>query len=436
VFVTGGRQNGVSFDRLEREIVELAAHLEVDMERWLMLIAEFDRRGGAGSWGFKSTAEWLAWACGICHRTARDHVRVARGLVQMPEVHAAFAAREVSYSKVRALTRATEAAPATRRSLLEMARSSTADEVERAVSSLRTAPSAGLETANAAHDRRYFTWWFEEDGSLRISGRLPADAGALLVEVVESAAEALHPPAAEVAPAEADRDGAAPDAESTDGDAEVHDHQHDHEPAPRPMRPGRNARRADALTEILASGAPRAQVTLHVDLDALACTADAPEERRGEICALRNGPAIPSETARRLACDADLQVAAAGASGETGYGRRRRVVSPPLRRSLELRDGGCRFPGCRQTHGLHAHHIEHWAHGGRTDRSNLVLLCPFHHRLVHEGGFTVAADDRSESPDALPHLVFRRPDGRLVPHAPRVRRPLDAQRGPPVLEPA
>lgn len=361
---------------LEREIAALARRLARDVARWLELVAEFDRRDGGLRWGFRGTAEWLAWRCGIGGRAAREHVRVARRLGELGAVRAAFGRGELSYSKVRAITRA--AAP-DEQGLLALARTSTADQLERTVRGLRSSPSAGVETANEVHARRRLDWWWELDGSFRVIGRLPADDGAALVQAVEVAAEAMHarPPGATDSPG----------------------------PLARPPLP---ARRVDALTEIVQSGAPRAQVVLHVDAPALRCTAAVPEERTGELCTLRDGPAVPSETARRLTCDADLTPARGRSDGTLDLGRARRVVSPALRATLEHRDGSCRFPGCDRRHGLHAHHIEHWAHGGPTDRDNLILLCRYHHRLVHEGGFTVCRDRHDGE------LRFRRPDGGLL----------------------
>jgi hypothetical protein len=149
-------------------------------------------------------------------------------------------------------------------------------------------------------------------------------------------------------------------------------------------------------------------VVLHVDEAALACTATLAADRAGEMCEIEDGPAIPSETARRLACDADLVIARRDADGSVDYGRSRRVVPPALRGVLERRDRRCRFPGCEHRHDLHAHHIQHWAHGGATRKDNLVLLCRFHHRLVHEDGFTVA-----RSRDGT--FRFSTADGRRVP---------------------
>ncbi|HVT61856.1 MAG TPA: DUF222 domain-containing protein, partial [Thermoanaerobaculia bacterium] len=131
----------------------------------------------------------------------------------------------------------------------------------------------------------------------------------------------------------------------------------------------------------------------------------------GGSAALADGCHVSAETSRRLACDAALVVMRHAASGRVlDVGRRTRVISPSLRRALEHRDGGCRFPGC----GLKlcdAHHVEHWADGGETRLANTLLLCRRHHRAVHEEGFSVEL-----APDGEAH--FYRPDGRPLPAAP------------------
>lgn len=334
---------------LEHQIVALAHGMRAQLATWLMLVAELDGRGRRAVARFRSTAEWLAWACQLSARTARDYVRVARRLTELPLVAAAFAAGELSYSQVRAITRASPSEDEA--ALLAVAQRSTTAQLERHVRALRSAASADPAVARDAHQRRCLEWFYGEDGSLRFYGRLAADTGAAFVEAVETAAAALHP--------ELER-AATPDGW-------------------RP--PSRTARRADALAEIALSGSPRTHVVLHVDPGALACTAGAGADRAGEVCALEDGPAIPSELARRLSCDADVSVAG------LNLGRTQRVISPALRRALEARDGRrCAMPGCDRRHGLAGHHVVHWAHGGGTDLHNLVLLCAYHHRLVHEEG--------------------------------------------------
>jgi hypothetical protein len=114
---------------------------------------------------------------------------------------------------------------------------------------------------------------------------------------------------------------------------------------------------------------------------------------------------LAPETARRLACDQQVVALHHSDGRAVSGGRRTRFASKRLNRLLDQRDRGCRFPGCTHTRYLHTHHIVHWAQGGRTSPDNLVRLCSHHHRLVHEGGYTVTGDPAGE-------LTFRRPRGR------------------------
>lgn len=357
---------------LERQIVALAIGMRSQIAAWLGLVAAFDAADGTAHTRFRGTAEWLAWECQLTARTARDHVRVARRLSEMPLVAAALAEGRLSYSQVRAITRAGRTEDETR--LLDVALRSTTAQLERHIRALRTAASADLEVANAGHAERRVEWFFDHDGSLRFFGRLATDTGAAFVEAIETAAAVLH-----------------------------QDHAPGYDAAPRPSRA---ARRADALAEIALSGCPRTHVVLHVDPAALACRATGTAGRAGSTCAFDDGPAIPSELARRLSCDAELSVAG------LNLGRTQRVITPPLRRALEARDGRvCAMPGCDRRHGLSGHHITHWAHGGRTDLDNIVLLCAYHHRLFHEEGFTMRRSNGViEIRDASGRRLRERPD--------------------------
>src|SRR5262249_45409029 len=126
---------------------------------------------------------------------------------------------------------------------------------------------------------------------------------------------------------------------------------------------------------------------------------------------LENGTHVSAETSQRLACDATRVLMRHEASGQTvEVGARTRTIPPALRRALQHRDKGCRFPGCggRSTEG---HHIRHWAHGGPTTLSNLTMLCRRHHRAVHEEGYQLEREPNGE-------LCFRRPDGQPLPEVP------------------
>ena len=120
---------------------------------------------------------------------------------------------------------------------------------------------------------------------------------------------------------------------------------------------------------------------------------------------------VSAETARRLACDAATVTMRHDPGGEIlDVGRRTRTISPALRRALAARDRQCRFPGCGNRR-VDAHHVEHWADGGRTALDNLVLLCRRHHRAVHEEGYRITID-------AAGDVKFLRPDGHPLPQAP------------------
>lgn len=131
------------------------------------------------------------------------------------------------------------------------------------------------------------------------------------------------------------------------------------------------------------NGGERHQIVVHVD----AATLQAHETGR---CELEDGPALPVATARRLSCDASIVKIIENERGEPlDIGRKTRSIPPALRRALLSRDQGCVFPGCTHKRYVDGHHIEHWAEGGETKLSNLVSLCRFHHRAVHEGGIAI-----------------------------------------------
>jgi hypothetical protein len=359
-------------DELEREICELAAHLAAATCRWLMLVAEFDERLGWAEWGVKSCAHWLSWRCSIGLGTARDQVRVARRLQELPRVHAAFATGELSYSKVRAITRV--ATPEIEENLVELALHASGAQLDTLVRGYSGALAVTLGATQEALERRYLQWNWEDDGSLRVAGRLSADDGALLVAALR---------AAEDEEAAERRDAGARNADALITMA--------------------RSTLADAKRE-RASGDP-CEVVVHVDAETLA-----DDDRVHDQSRLADGPGLAPETVRRLGCDASLVRIVERDGQPLSVGRRTRTIPPALRRALRAREDGCRFPGCTHRRFLHAHHIKHWAHGGETKLENLVTLCSHHHRLVHEGGFGVErVDSRS--------VRFRRPDGRPIPPA-------------------
>ena len=250
------------------------------------------------------------------------------------------------------------------------------------------------------------TWEHDDDGSLLLRARLPPEEGKIVLAAIEAGTERLREERRrpdEGASAEAAAQpvsteaGATP--ESEDASAEA---------------PTVSEQRADALVlmaDTMLSHAPnprggdRYQVVLHVDADSLSGRAD------GGRSELEDGAPLAVETARRLACDAAIVPLIERDGRPLSVGRKTRSVPPALRRALASRDRGCRFPGCTNGCTVDAHHIRHWAHGGPTSLDNLVQLCRHHHRLLHEGGYTVEIAGRD--------FVFRRPDGRRIRAVPR-----------------
>jgi hypothetical protein len=368
-------------DRLGEEIAELAAHLTVATARLLDLIREFDARGGWSN-GFVSCAAWLTWRVGLAPGAAREHVRVARALGTLPRLAQALACGELSYSKVRELTRV--ATPATEQRLLAVGRAGTAEHVTRIVRGWRLVDrKAEAREAAQQHASRALHVYPDEDGTVRIRGRLTPEVGALLLKALAAARETLYQRQRESA-AEADR----PTMEQQQADA-------------------LGLLAEAALHHELDPGAPgeRYQVVVHVDAVVLA-DAEAPGQS-----VLEDGVRVPAGTSQRLACDASRVVMRHDAEGRVvEVGARTRTIPPALRRALQHRDGGCRFPGCGVRVGQ-GHHIRHWAQGGPTKLTNLLILCRFHHRAVHEEGFQVEGEPDGE-------LRFRWPDGRSMPDVP------------------
>jgi 5-methylcytosine-specific restriction endonuclease McrA len=383
--VVATHESMAELDRLGDEIAELAVHLDAATARLLWLIREFDARGGWNH-GFRSCAHWLNWRVGLELGAAREHVRVARALGVLPRLTKALERGELSYSKVRALTRV--ATPETEERLIAVGKAGTADHVERIVRGWRRVDriaEAGEEARR--HKARSLHVYQEEDGMVVIRGRLTPEQGAVLVQALAAARETLYRRARGA-------DGA------TDVPAETSSMEQQ-------QADGLALLAEAALHHDLDPGAPgeRYQVVVHVDAPVLA-DPDAPGQS-----VLDGGTHVPAETSRRLACDATRVTMRHDPDGRiVEVGARTRTIPPAIRRALHHRDHGCRFPGCGLPFGQ-GHHIRHWAQGGPTTLSNLAMLCRRHHRAVHEDGYAVErlADGT---------LRFRRPDGRPLADVP------------------
>lgn len=174
---------GIALEHVEQQLCELATHLAAATCRFLVLLAHFDRREGWRSWGCRGTAQWLSWRCGMGRGTAREHVRVARALEQLPVTRTEFAGGRLSFSKVRALSRV--AVPETEQELVQIAKKGTASHVERIVRGCRRADAADDPKQQRA--RCFARWRREEDGTITITARLDAPDGELVVAAIKAA---------------------------------------------------------------------------------------------------------------------------------------------------------------------------------------------------------------------------------------------------------
>jgi hypothetical protein len=370
-------------ERLEAEITEGAAHVTAGTGRWLLQVAEFDRRKGYERWECRSTAQWLNWHCGISLRTGHEQVRVARALVEFPATAAAVCSGALSYSKARAITRVVT--PATEAALLEWAPFATAAQMERIAAGKHRVDADADADADDGPER-YLTASYDEDGSLVGSFRLSAEEGAAFLAALTQAKEALR------------------SAEHSENDGECsaeHFKAKDRAQCSAEHNPRiTNADAFSLIVETMLASDPHSVIDRHErTMVMLHLYADGSGH-------LHDGPAVSDETAKRISCDAPAFAVTHAGSEIVNLGRTMRVPSRAQRRALLARDGGCRFPGCVERRYVQAHHVIHWVPDGLTDLDNLVLLCWRHHHAMHEGGYSMAVTAGA--------VTVWRPDGSLL----------------------
>ena len=429
-------------DRLGDRIAELSSRIDAAIYELLCYLHQFNQQYG---WeGFRSCAHWLNWRTGLDLGAAREKLRVAAALAELPHIAAAMACGRLSYSKVRALSRV--AAPATEARLLAVACGATAAQVERLVRGWRQADQAAQADGEQVRlASRMLSTQVDEDGMLLLRARLTPEVGAVLLRAVQAALEQVPAPAAGVdgneptiAQRRADALGLVAESALAGGldpgnpgdrfQVTVHvpaDTLAAREPASTPPRVSAETRAASpAASQPVAAaahaGRETASATPRVSAEPSEASAGAGKpappaaglDAGQAVVEQAGGLHLGREAARRLACDAALVALLHGAGGELlDVGRRTRAVPTALRRALLDRDRSqCQFPGCTSRH-CDAHHVVHWADGGETQLSNLVLCCRFHHRALHEEGFQVVAD-------AAGQFQFLRPDGVPLPAEP------------------
>ena len=357
----------VPIEELDRRIFSCAARIDAVIYEMLVLIREFDLRGCYLKYGLANTAEWLEYRCDYSYSTARDKVRVAHAISELPLIAEALASGQLSFTKAREMTRV--ANPNNEEKLLEFALRHSSRHVAEYCRQMRFGSADSTKVAADAHARRSFYMQRNyERGIAKITVELPMEVAELLEKALDKARD--------------DECLKVPDLVDTSW----------------------SARQVDAFTNMLneylageaGDNADNHVVTIHVDQAALA-------GKEGRA-------ALPIETVKRFCCDAKAVVLTENGAGEPlSVGRKSRIVPKAIERAVRARDNNnCTFPGCRNRRFLHIHHIEHWSNGGETSLENLNLLCTKHHTLLHEGGFTMRKNFRDE-------WVFVRPDGIEVP---------------------
>jgi Domain of unknown function (DUF222) len=348
----------------------------------LALVAEADRRELWRGSGARDMAHWLAMRHGMSQWKARRWIAAAHELEALPDLSSSLSSGELGIDKVVELTRfATFESEA---GLITWARYVSCAAIRRKAD---VAVRRSLEEDRQSDRGRFLNWWYVDDGRrLGLEGELPAAQGAVVARALERVASGVP-----AMPGEEDAVFA-------------------------------DARRADALVALCSAriaqdaDPDRATLVVHARIEDLA-------QDEG-VVEIEGGPAVPAETARRLACNARVQAVIEDGRGEPfQLGRLSREPSEALMRQLRYRDVECRFPGCGARRFTQAHHIVWWGNGGRTDPDNLLLICFFHHKLVHEHGWTVRRGS-----DGVPEWFL--PDGRRYRAGPAP--PLDvAHRGVP-----
>ena len=425
-----------SNDQLADKITLLAGQINAATYRFLIMIAEFDRRKAWVGPGIRSCAYWLAWKSGLDIKVAREKVRVAKALAGLPKTNAAFEKGELSYSKVRAMTRV--ATEENESYLLDIAEYGTAEHVVKLAGAFRTVSRAedfdgadamsvigefnesvvvsehelDLRREQKLYESRDVCCYQDDDGMWIIKARLPAEEGALVAKVIKELGDRLA--TAEEKPEEEGEKVAADDFSEYKKD-DLLNEKLLKEPLVNREQLSFPQRRADALALMaesylasptgLLKGAERCQLVLHVQHG---LGVQGGLGSIGQDSNLEGRWLLPN-AARRLACDASLLVVQEDEVGNVlDIGRKTRIIPAAMARALSIRDGGCcQFPGCCESRYVEGHHVKHWADGGETKLDNLVTLCKYHHRELHKGRFFLAVKPAGDKPDGVERFADR-----------------------------
>jgi hypothetical protein len=326
--------------------------------RLFSLILEIDLTGAWEDAGARDLAHWLVMRYGISYWKALRWIGAAHALQELPQLSEAFASGELSTDKVVELARF--ATPETESRLIRWAQGISVGAV-RAKGDL--ARQSLRETREAQVARRLEWWYFSDNSRFGLSAELPAHQGPVVARALERLADSL------------------PRMPGEEGEW------------------GIDARRADALVALCSAriaedpDPDRATVMIHARVEDPMNGSGAGIEGPLTDCEIEGDPALHPQVARRLLCTARVQTVLEDASGQpVRLGRMRREPPEWMVRQLRYRDRECTFPGCGLRRFTQAHHVRWWERGGTTDLDNLLLICSFHHTLVHEHGWSIRPD--------------------------------------------
>ncbi|MCB9631074.1 MAG: DUF222 domain-containing protein [Sandaracinus sp.] len=472
------REDEPAFDAeaAEEELATLSSHLDAATYRQLVLIRQLDESGRWADAGATSCAAWLSYRIGMAPTAARERLRIAHALRDLPKLADAMRTGTLSYSKVRAIVRV--ATPKMEDQLLEYARYTTASQLERLCRGVRQRQLLDAEEDESldeaqllrrAFDSRDLVLRARGDGTVQVVVTLLPDEAQRIFTAVETMRDAMREECPSLPPSYADAFVRLVDVGFEEATVEVANDSAESSLATDDHPAGDSAESCNATEDATAELAGDDSVDSSNATDDSAESWDATDERAGHdsaessnatddaanhaahdsaesfttarrrkkvtggdtqrvliqlaphllsdglVANLDDGTWIAPETWRRVACDCALDLVKLDERGALlDVGRRTRTIPPALSRALDIRDAGrCRFPGCDHRRFLDRHHLEHWSRGGETKLDNLITLCDAHHRLVHEGGWTVELDGdeaRFFRPDGTP-LVWPAPPG-------------------------
>ena len=307
-------------ERLEADLVAHAAAESAGLAKVLRVLREFDSRQAWGSWGCRSAAHWMAWKCGLSLPAGIERVRVAHALALLPLVEAAFVAGDLSYSKVRAITRVATAYD--EQSWVTIAEHATAAQIDHLASAFRKVTRQDTLDQIAAVG---LSWFTQDDGSVEFTLRLPVEDATAVIKGLDAEVELVK--------------GAK-----------------------------RSVLLAEAATRLLTGDATtKAEIVVHLHDDQ---------------AYVEDGHAIHPDLADYLSCEGAVTTVVDTPDGPV-VKEKRQAPTKTQRKWLALKHRRCQLLGCHHDGRFHVHHVVERRHGGKTTITNLIRVCAFHHRMIH-----------------------------------------------------